>query len=110
MPLTPFISGSSSTTKTTTDTTIANTTTTTTTTIGSSVSGSTASAKGDVDKSLNVEDEESKNPQIVLNFGKWFTWCQHCRHGGHAGCLGDWFETHSTCGVNGCDCNCKLMQ
>ena len=59
----------------------------------------------------NTNNEDIKLHQFnSLNFGKWFTWCQHCRHGGHAGCLNDWFEGQGSCGVNGCDCNCRNMR
>jgi hypothetical protein len=57
------------------------------------------------DKDRDREEE----PHNVLDFGRWFTWCQHCRHGGHAVCLNDWFGDHGSCGVNGCDCRCKSI-
>lgn len=60
----------------------------------------------------------------VVDFGKWFFFCQHCRHGGHANCIGLWFGGSGhvddprdgdslkrvVCGVNGCTCRCILRQ
>ena len=56
------------------------------------------------------KDRDKEDRHNVLDFGKWFTWCQHCRHGGHAACLNDWFADHGSCGVNGCDCACKNIR
>ena len=42
----------------------------------------------------------------VLDYGRWFMFCQLCKHGGHAGCLEKWFSGHHVCGVNGCNCLC----
>jgi hypothetical protein len=39
----------------------------------------------------------------------WFTWCQTCRHGGHAKHMLEWFEEHTECPVNNCDCNCMSL-
>jgi|MDSY01.2.fsa_nt_gb WD40 repeat protein len=45
----------------------------------------------------------------TLNFSEWFTWCQICKHGGHADHILQWFETHNTCGVSGCNCPCASL-
>ena len=47
------------------------------------------------------------NEHNVLDYGRWFMFCQLCKHGGHAGCLEKWFSGgHRICGVNGCNCLC----
>jgi len=56
-----------------------------------------------------ADEKDKEDRHNVLDFGKWFTWCQHCRHGGHAACLNEWFGDHGSCGVNGCDCACKTI-
>jgi hypothetical protein len=82
--------------------------------------------------SLKEDDltSESDKEQNVLDFGRWFLFCQFCRHGGHASCLDEWFgdlfdksdgiedikdskllgefNNRAVCGVNGCNCYCKL--
>lgn len=40
-------------------------------------------------------------------FDHWFTWCVTCSHGGHSNHILEWFETHSSCPVSGCNCNCQ---
>ena len=52
-----------------------------------------------------------KDEHNVLEFGRWFFFCQHCKHGGHAGCIDEWFggsqkQSRLICGVNGCSCRC----
>lgn len=39
----------------------------------------------------------------------WFAWCQTCRHGGHVKHMLEWFEEHTECPVNNCDCNCMSL-
>jgi hypothetical protein len=52
-------------------------------------------------------NEEAHN---MLDFGRWFFFCQHCKHGGHAACIDDWFGGREVCGVNGCYCNCRALK
>ena len=80
-----------------------------------------------------------KSDHNIIDFGKWFFFCQHCRHGGHANCIDEWFgddnicdsvvidkskdldsvenssyhfksKKRTVCGVNGCLCQCKSKQ
>lgn len=37
----------------------------------------------------------------------WLVWCSSCHHGGHYSHITKWFETHSECPVNGCNCHCS---
>jgi hypothetical protein len=70
----------------------------------------TAVKETNKDNKEKEKDKDKEDRHNVLDFGKWFTWCQHCRHGGHAACLNDWFADHGSCGVNGCDCACKNIR
>ena len=55
-------------------------------------------------------ESESSVDERKLNANKmWFTWCQTCRHGGHAKHILEWFEEHTECPVNNCDCNCLSL-
>ncbi|CAM9291090.1 unnamed protein product [Ascophyllum nodosum] len=40
---------------------------------------------------------------------KWIARCNTCWHVGHAHHFSYWFETHDTCGVNGCRCKCMSL-
>eukprot|EP01038_Epipyxis_sp_PR26KG_P010983 gene10983-14753_t len=62
-----------------------------------------------------LSGREKKDESVVhnvLDFTRWFYFCQHCRHGGHSVCIDEWFTGGSTrrdvCGVNGCGCNCMV--
>ena len=33
------------------------------------------------------EENSIKSDHNVIDFGRWFFFCQHCRHGGHANCI-----------------------
>lgn len=77
-----------------------------------------------------------KSDHNIIDFGKWFFFCQYCRHGGHANCIDEWFgdnideesikiqngiinlditssqhsfksKSRQVCGVNSCLCKCK---
>ena len=66
--------------------------------------GANANSAGDGLTDI-VKDEHN-----VLEFGRWFFFCQHCKHGGHAGCIDEWFggsRKRLICGVNGCSCRCE---
>lgn len=65
----------------------------------------TASGKNRKGINTNIDSDVSM-PR--LNFGDWWTWCQSCGHGGHAGHLASWFDSHVTCPVSDCGCNCLL--
>jgi len=43
-----------------------------------------------------------------LGFSNFWTWCTVCKHGGHTNHLLQWFQSHDTCGVSGCDCKCQF--
>ena len=52
-------------------------------------------------KTLGIGVEDAFSHQI--------TWCLSCCHGGHVSHLVDWFESHETCPVAGCDCTCATL-
>eukprot|EP00981_Chlorochromonas_danica_P000016 scaffold17_cov187-Ochromonas_danica.AAC.12 len=81
--------------------------------------------------SISSAAKEHPLAQPALAYGHWVLFCQHCRHGGHAQCLMSWFggsaglrstflspsdeggeafggPAREVCGVNGCNCQCKL--
>jgi hypothetical protein len=77
----------------------------------------------------NHHSNQLKSDHNVIDFGRWFFFCQHCRHGGHATCIDQWFGGANSsegralddfnnlkatqrivCGVNGCNCNCKARR
>ena len=61
-------------------------------------------------KCFCLSESEDTVDQRKLNASHmWFTWCQTCRHGGHAKHLLEWFEEHTECPVNNCDCNCMSL-
>lgn len=55
------------------------------------------------------ENEDTADQRKLNASHMWFTWCQTCRHGGHAKHLLEWFEEHTECPVNNCDCNCMSL-
>ncbi|KAI8890822.1 hypothetical protein K501DRAFT_236548 [Backusella circina FSU 941] len=56
-------------------------------------------------QAIAANDTHNVDP---AGFDLWFTWCQTCRHGGHALHMLDWFQTHSTCPVSTCTCQCQI--
>ncbi len=106
----------------------------------SSASEKSPRASGEPDlqhTALGHHSSQLKSDHNVIDFGRWFFFCQHCRHGGHANCVDQWFggsalsecspegagdasqlasvsSRKSTerivCGVNGCNCNCKARK
>lgn len=72
----------------------------------SSITNSIVNSSGDIDHAV------IKNDHNVLEFGRWFFFCQNCKHGGHALCIDAWFDGSQggrhICGVNGCNCLCSM--
>jgi hypothetical protein len=85
----------------------------------SSISNNNVVSEGVVVPNLIDNSPLVKRDHNVLDFGRWFFFCQHCKHGGHASCIDGWFDRvdpdHSNtsnihervCGVNGCSCLCR---
>ncbi|XP_046846433.1 LOW QUALITY PROTEIN: GATOR complex protein MIOS-like [Xenia sp. Carnegie-2017] len=72
--------------------------------------GTTSTYHDNKTKSANESENDFTVDKRKLNVSDlWFAWCQTCRHGGHVKHMLEWFEEHTECPVNNCDCNCMSL-